>query len=109
MLKDIKVGIFKVKTWWYIFFASQIFIIIFMIASLFAKSWVKSDFNICIYNYYNFANNNYYNGDSSSFCGEFDGSLFKCTSGCEDLYGIESIGWCYDDYDKFCNGVMKIH
>lgn len=104
MLKTTKVGKLELRIWWFIFLGLQIFIISLVIGSILAESWVKTkNIEPCSYIYSDYDEYDI-NGDSTYFCGKFEGTILKCDSGCEGSYQQQQHEWCGVVDMDMCSG-----
>ena len=90
----------RFKVWWIIFFCIQAFIVLLMVASFGADSWVRTENDAVALNLaWDDSENNFYEGDS------FVGRLFACKDSCDESYGRLTVEWCdyYHDIDDAFN------
>ncbi|OMJ69869.1 hypothetical protein SteCoe_32282 [Stentor coeruleus] len=90
MYGNIRIGKCTLRTWWYIFYLTQLILIILSTSVFFVQSWAISDFHIKIEKT-NLTNQKSYSG---SFNGKFKGSFNSCIEGCLSTYSTESKDWC---------------
>lgn len=79
---NIKFGFFKMKIWWFIFLAIQVFLLMIIIGSLGTPRWVKTKIqnSYISMSSYNNTKTDYFDGS------KFQGSLSNCKEGCNDKY-----------------------
>lgn len=98
MYGNIRVGKCTLRTWWYIFYLTQFFLIILSTSAFFAQSWAISDFHIKVEKNDPTSLKSY----SGFFNGQFKGSFNSCIEGCSSTYSTESKDWCeiFSSMDK---------
>ena len=101
MYSQIKVGPLRLKIWWFIFLAIQVFFLAIMIGTFGTQFWTHSSISNSYISMADFEG--YYSGTlthTNYFDGStFSGSLIKCENGCGDNYRNAKSDWC-DVYDN---------